>query len=63
MERIKIKGMSVINLNETPILILSASLPVEQWKCDTKMGIDAKCSGNRGQELRISRDDIKVATY
>ena len=55
--------MSVINLNETPILILSASLPVEQWKCDTKMGIDAKCSGNRGQELRISRDDIKVATY
>ena len=48
--------------HENLVLSVSEAYNVS-WKCEGKLGIDAKCSFNRGNKLVIAKPDIKMQLY
>ncbi len=52
-----------MNLDYENLVLRVSEADSVSWKCEGKLGIDAKCSFNRGNKLVIANPDIKMQLY
>jgi hypothetical protein len=61
--KVYIQGPSIVNLDYENLVLRVSEADSVSWKCEGKLGIDAKCSFNRGNKLVIAKPDMKTQIY